>query len=56
MNNLCKVMDAKTGRLKRWESHNGKPLAIVKNRRLSLTKNGERLGYKVTRNHLVEGG
>jgi len=56
MRGLVKVMDAKTRKLKRWESHNGKPLAIAKNGRLALTKNGERLGYKVTRNHLEKGG
>jgi len=56
MDNLVKVMNAKTERLKRWESHNGKSLAIAKNGRLALTKNGERLGYKVNRNHLEKGG
>ena len=56
MPNLVKVMDAKTGELKRWEMPNGKPLALIEDGKLVLTEHGKRLGYKVVGNHLEKKG
>jgi hypothetical protein len=47
MESLVKVFDAATGRLKRWETSEGKPIAIVSQGKLTLTELGKRLGYKV---------
>ena len=44
---LVKVTDAATGKLKRWETPNGKPVAVIDNCSLALTKLGKQLGYKV---------
>ncbi|GAJ23245.1 unnamed protein product, partial [marine sediment metagenome] len=44
-NGLIKVMDATTGELKRWETPNGKPIAVKQNSSLVLTKLGKQLGY-----------
>ena len=52
MSSLVKVTDASTKELKRWESPNGKPLALIKDSKPVLTKLGKRLGYKVVGNHL----
>ena len=50
-NGLVKVTDASTGELKRWESPNGKPLALIEDGKPVLTNLGKRLGYKVVGNH-----
>jgi len=47
---LVKVMDAKTLELKRWETPNGKPIAVKENGSLALTRLGKELGYKVNGN------
>ena len=52
-NALVKVMDAKTGELKRWETPNGKPVAVTKDGSLVLTNVGRQLGYKVSNKELV---
>jgi hypothetical protein len=52
-NSLVKVKDAATGELKRWETPNGKPLAVKKSGNLVLTKLGKKLGYKVNRYFLA---
>ena len=49
-----KVTDAKTGQLKRWETTRGKPMAVMENGSLVLTKVGSQLGYKVRNNELVK--
>ena len=46
-NTPVKVTDAKTGELKRWETPNGKPVAVMENGALALTKLGKQLRYKV---------
>ena len=48
-----KVTDAATGELKRWESPNGKTLALIENGKLVLTALGKRLGYRV-KGYIVE--
>ncbi len=50
---VVKVMDAKTRKLKRWESPNGKTLALIENGKLVLTALGKRLGYRV-KGYIVE--
>ena len=52
-NGLVKVMDAKTGELKRWETLRGKPIALMENGSLVLTKLGRQLRYKVSNKELV---
>ena len=52
MSSLVKVTNASTRELKRWESSNGKPLALIEDDKPVLTKLGKRLGYKVVGNHL----
>ncbi|GAJ09835.1 unnamed protein product [marine sediment metagenome] len=52
-NRLVKVMDARTGELKRWETPRGKPMAVMENGSLVLTKVGRQLGYKVSKEELV---
>jgi len=52
-NGLVKVSDAATGELKRWETSTGKPVAVMDNGSLALTKLGKKLGYKVN-GHIVE--
>ena len=51
-NGPVKVMDAKTGELKRWETARGKPVAIIENGTLVLTKLGKQLRYKVNNKEL----
>jgi len=41
VDNLVKVSDAGTGKLKRWETPDGKPLLVRKEHRLILTKLGK---------------
>jgi len=53
LNGLVKVTDAATGHLKRWETDNGKPVAIKKNKSLVLTKLGKKLGYRVN-GHILQ--
>ena len=53
-NGLIKVMDARTGRLKRWETPRGKPMAVMEKDRLVLTEVGRQMGYKVTNKELVK--
>jgi len=45
---LVKVTDAATGELKRWETPNGKPIAVKENGSLVLTRLGKQLGYRVS--------
>lgn len=47
MHTLVKVTDAASGELKRWETPNGKPIAVKGNGSLVLTKLGKQLGYRV---------
>ena len=54
-NGLVKVMDDKTRELKRWETQRGKPMAIMENGSLVLTKVGRYMGYKVRNKELVKG-
>jgi len=59
-NGLVKVVDARTGELKRWETaEKGLPMAIMENGSLVLTKVGRQLGYlgyKVSNKELVRRG
>ena len=52
-NGLVKVMDARTGELKRWETPRGKPMAAMDNGNLVLTDVGRYMGYKVSNKELV---
>jgi hypothetical protein len=52
-NGLVKVISARTGELKRWETPRGRPLAVMENSSLVLTRAGKRLGYKAN-GHSVE--
>jgi len=57
VNGLVKVADARTRELKRWETPRiGKPMAIMENGSLVLTKVGRRMGYKVSNKELVRRG
>jgi hypothetical protein len=47
MESPVKVFDATSGRLKRWETSEGKPIAIVLEGKLTLTELGKGLGYRV---------
>jgi hypothetical protein len=47
VDSLVKVFDAASGRLKRWETSESKPIAIVSEDKLTLTELGKKLGYKV---------
>ena len=47
MGSLVKVTDTANGELKRWETANGKPIAVRQNGSLVLTKLGKQLGYRV---------
>ncbi|GAI80981.1 unnamed protein product, partial [marine sediment metagenome] len=52
-NGLVKVADARTRELKRWETPRiGKPMAIMENGSLVLTKVGRKMGYKVSNKEL----
>ena len=53
MSSIVKVYDAETKKLKRYETSTGRPLAIVKGKRLVLTELGERLRLKVKDMKLV---
>ena len=53
-NGPVKVMDAKTGQLKRWETTRGKPMAVMDNGTLVLTRVGRHMGYKVRNKELVK--
>jgi hypothetical protein len=44
---LVKVMEAKTGELKRWETPAGKPMAVMEKGSLVLTVVGRKMGYEV---------
>ncbi|GAJ13041.1 unnamed protein product [marine sediment metagenome] len=56
-NGLVKVADARTRELKRWETpEKGKPMAIMENGSLVLTRVGRQLGYKVSNKELVRRG
>ena len=50
---LVKVTDSKTGELKRYETYDGKPLAIVKNGNLEITTLGLVEGYVIKDNNLI---
>ena len=50
---IVKVTDANTGKLKRYESHDGKPLAKVVNGKLQITLIGQDEGLIVKNNKLV---
>lgn len=49
---LVKVTDNQTGELKRWETPNGKPVAVIQDDILVLTKLGRQLRYTVAGKHL----
>jgi hypothetical protein len=53
LNGLVKVTDATTGLLKRWETQRGKPMAVMENGSLILTKIGRHMGYKVSNKELT---
>jgi len=53
---LVKVTDAKTLELKRWETPNGKSLAVMEDGKLVLTELGKRRGYQVLNGHLESPG
>ena len=56
-NGLVKVADATTRELKRWETPRiGKPMAVMENGSLVLTKVGRQMGYKVSNKELVRRG
>jgi len=42
---IIKVTDAKSGKLKRYEADEGKPIAIISGSKLVLTDFGKKLGY-----------
>ena len=45
---IIKVTDSTTGALKRWESEEGHPLAIMSGDELVLTDLGRRMGYAIS--------
>lgn len=53
MNSIVRVYDAETKKLKRYESPESRPLAIVKGKRLVLIELGERLRLRVKGMKLV---
>ena len=53
-NGLVKVMDARTGELKRWETQRGKPMTVMENGSLVLTRVGIQMGYEVRNKELVK--
>ena len=53
LNGLVRVTDAATGLLKRWETQRGKPMAVMENGSLVLTKVGRHMGYKVNDKELT---
>ena len=54
LNGLVRVTDAGVGRLKRWETQRGKPMAVMDNGRLVLTRVGRNMGYKIRKKDLVK--
>ena len=52
---LCKVTDAKTGKLKRYETNSAKTVAIVQNGVLKITPLGSTLGFHVVGNYIYKG-
>jgi len=56
MTSIVKVTDAKTGKLKRYESATGQPLAHYRNGRLLLTSLGKRKGYSTSGKRLMYKG
>ena len=53
LNGLVRVTDAATGLLKRWETQRGKPMAVMENGSLVLTKVGRYMGYRVNNKELT---
>ena len=53
-NGLVKVTDAITGDLRRWETQRGKPMAVMENGSLVLTRIGIQMGYKVRNKGLIK--
>jgi len=54
VNGLVRVMDETTGQLKRWETTRGKPMAVIENGSLVLTRVGRCMGYKVRDKKIVK--
>jgi hypothetical protein len=52
-NGLVKVIDARTGELKQWETPRDKPMAVMDNGSLVLTRAGRHMGYRVSNKELV---
>ena len=55
-NSIVRVIDAKSGKLKRYEDSDGKALAIVKGKDLVLTDTGRRQGFEVRGRKLYVSG